>query len=112
MGIRREGSSLTTSGQIARPKIGDGGHPGPFSDDRRLGNLQRGPDTAKAWLADWLREMVNGLPVRADQVDVRQSQTRFLDNPERRLRKHLAQQGIQMTDLLDISVGGNRQDSP
>src|SRR5436309_6783278 len=108
MGIRREGSPLTTSGQIAWPKIGDSGYPGSFSDDRRLGNLERGSDTSEAWLADWFREMVNGLPVRADKVDVRRPQPRLLDNPERRLRKHLAQQGIQMTDLRDSSGGGSR----
>ena len=108
MGIRREGSPLTTSGQIAWPKIGDGGHPGPFSDDRRFRNLERGAYTSEPWLANWFREMVNGLPVRADQVDVRRSQPRLLDNPERRLRKHLAQQGIQMTDLRDSSRSGSR----
>src|ERR671914_409415 len=72
---------------------------GAFGDDGRFGDLQGRTNATQARLPYRRRQMMNGLSVRADQVDGRRLEAGSCDDPKRRPGEPFAKHGVEMADI-------------
>ena len=107
MAERRKRRAFSARRHVARTEIGDCRDARALRNDGRLADLQRGADGDALFVAR-LRQMMNRLPVRADERDVRKRDARFGGNVERGLREEFAEIGVQMADAFDAAAARRR----
>src|SRR5205823_12527173 len=76
----------------------------PLGNDRRRSELKSRADLSKSRLAPGDREVLNGLPMRANEEHVARRQVRESRNSQRRAREPLAQRRVQMAEIGEPSV--------
>ena len=107
MAERRERRAFSARRHVARPKIGDRRDARALRNDGRLADLQRGADGDASFVSR-LRQMVNRLPMRADERDVRERNARFGGDVQRGLREQFAEIGVQMADKFGAAAARRR----
>ena len=101
--VRHQWGPLPSGCHVTHAEIGHRCDTGPLRDNRRLADLQgRGRPR--------IRQMVNGLPVRADGRNIPRLEFRPADDRQGRASKLLAESKVQLADFRNRTVETQIQD--
>src|SRR5207244_10617111 len=105
MEVRGQRRPFPTGSHVPASKVSHRGDAGPLGNDGRRAQLQGGPDRPDDRFAPRLRQVMERLPMRADQ---RHSSWRYTSRPKDLQSgpgEPLPQRGVQVTHVLHRATG-------